>query len=159
MRRILNTTILSFTYCIANEINSLVMGLLWTCSVCLHLVCFQVNPTLLPPCEHYFRSQGFDFKLSNGRVVLVRRTHHIGHGRRLVQNGIPLDPGHALQIIPRQSSVDQSGTWNSLGFVRVMEGAGLIFTVDNVPSSLEYRLVIHYEPQVTKTFRCFCFES
>lgn len=48
-------------------------------------MCFQVNPALLPPCEHYFRSQGFDFKLSNGRVVLVRRTRHISRGRRQVK--------------------------------------------------------------------------
>ncbi|XP_017281846.1 laminin subunit beta-4 [Kryptolebias marmoratus] len=106
-----------------------------------------VNPALLPPCEQYFRSQGFDFKLSNGKVVLVRKTRHTSRRRRRLKNGIPLEPGHTLQIIPRQRSADQSGTWTGLGFVRVMEGAGLIFTVDNLPSSMEYQLVIHYEPQ------------
>lgn len=66
----------------------------------------------------------------------------------LQQNSIPLDPGHALQIVPRQRTVDQPITWTGLGLVRVLEGGGLRFTVDNLPSSLDYQLVIRYEPKV-----------
>lgn len=66
----------------------------------------------------------------------------------LQQNTIPLDPGNALQIIPRQRTADQPITWTGLGFVRVLEGAGLRFTVDNLPSSMDYQLAIRYEPEV-----------
>ncbi|CAJ1055766.1 laminin subunit beta-4 [Xyrichtys novacula] len=57
------------------------------------------------------------------------------------------DPGHTLQIIPRQRSAGHPVTWTGLGLVRVLEGAGLRFTVDNLPSSMEYQLVIRYEPE------------
>lgn len=66
----------------------------------------------------------------------------------LQQSSIPLDPGHALQIIPRQRTADQPITWTGLGLVRVLEGAGLRFTVDNLPSSMDYQLAIRYEPEV-----------
>lgn len=66
----------------------------------------------------------------------------------LQQNTIPLDPGNALQIIPRQRTADQPITWTGLGLVRVLEGAGLRFTVDNLPSSMDYQLAIRYEPEV-----------
>ncbi|XP_039988567.1 laminin subunit beta-4 [Xiphias gladius] len=105
------------------------------------------NPVVLPQCEQYFREQGFDFKLTNGRVVLVRRTRRLTRRRRQGQTSIPLDPGHALQIIPRQRTPDQPITWTGLGLVRVLEGAGLRFTVDNLPSSMDYQLVIRYEPE------------
>ncbi|XP_041851951.1 laminin subunit beta-4 isoform X2 [Melanotaenia boesemani] len=105
-----------------------------------------LKPGALPPCEQYFRQQGFDFKVSNGRVVVVRRTRRLARCRRQgQQNIIPLDPAHALQIVPHQRTTDQTLTSTGLGFIRVMEGAGLRFTVDNLPSSMEYQLVVHYK--------------
>uniref|UniRef100_A0A1A8RJK3 Laminin, beta 4 n=2 Tax=Nothobranchius rachovii TaxID=451742 RepID=A0A1A8RJK3_9TELE len=103
-----------------------------------------VNPAL-PPCEQYFKDQGFNFKISNGKVTLVRRTH-VNRLRRQ-HNMIPLEPGNALQIIPRQRLANKPEKWTGLGFVRVVDGAGLVFTVDNLPASMEYQLVIHYEPE------------
>ena len=61
---------------------------------------------------------------------------------------IPLEPGSALQIVPRRRTADEPVTWTGPGFVRVLDGAGLRFTVDNLPSSLDYHLVIRYEPEV-----------
>ncbi|XP_047189486.1 laminin subunit beta-4 isoform X2 [Scophthalmus maximus] len=107
-----------------------------------------LNAVLLPQCEQYYREQGFDFKFNNGQVVLVRRTRRLARRRRREQlTGIPLDPGHALQIIPRQRTHDRPITWTGLGLVRVLEGAGLRFTVDNLPSSSDYQLVIRYETE------------
>uniref|UniRef100_A0A3Q3JWY3 Laminin, beta 4 n=1 Tax=Monopterus albus TaxID=43700 RepID=A0A3Q3JWY3_MONAL len=111
-------------------------------------VYFQVNAVVLPKCEQYFREQGYDFKISNGRVVLVRRT-------RRLHTSIPLDPGHALQIIPRQRIAHQPVTWSGLGLVRVLEGAGLRFTVDNLPSSMDFHVVLRYEMEVRRTFGWF----
>ncbi|XP_062418892.1 laminin subunit beta-4 isoform X2 [Pungitius pungitius] len=107
-----------------------------------------VDPVVVPQCKKYYREQGYDFNYTNGRVILVRRTRRFAiHRRRRQQNSLPLDPGHALQIIPRQRNDYQSLTWTGLGLVRVLDGAGLRFTVDNLPSSLDYQLVIHYEPE------------
>ncbi|XP_029289830.1 laminin subunit beta-4 [Cottoperca gobio] len=104
-----------------------------------------LNPVVLPRCEKYFREQGYNLKFTNGRVVLVRRTRHLARQKR--QQNLPLETGYALQIIPRQRTVGQLITWTGLGLVRVLEGAGLRFTVDNLPSSMDYQLVIRYEPE------------
>ncbi|KAM3872975.1 laminin subunit beta-4 [Diretmus argenteus] len=106
-----------------------------------------LNPSVLPKCEQYFREQGYDFKFSNGRLVLVMRTPRQARKRRQVEKAIPLDPGSALQIIPRQRMADQPITWTGPGFVRALNGAGLRFTVDNLPTSLDYQLVIRYESE------------
>ncbi|XP_055078728.1 laminin subunit beta-4 [Periophthalmus magnuspinnatus] len=104
------------------------------------------NPIILPECEQYYREQGYDFKISNGRVVLVRRTKR--NSRRRRQYGtIPLEPGNALQIIPRERASGRPITWTGLGLVRILTGAGLRFTVDNLPLSMDYQLVIRYEPE------------
>uniref|UniRef100_A0A8C6S5C5 Laminin subunit beta 4 n=1 Tax=Neogobius melanostomus TaxID=47308 RepID=A0A8C6S5C5_9GOBI len=65
---------------------------------------------------------------------------------------IPLEPGFPLQIIPRERNVGLPITWTGLGLVRVLTGAGLRFTVENLPLSMDYQLVIRYEPEVNKPF-------
>ncbi|XP_058502469.1 laminin subunit beta-4 isoform X2 [Solea solea] len=103
---------------------------------------FLVNPQ----CEEYFRNQGFHFKISNGRIVLVQRSHGFVRRRRQ-QSSIPSDTDHTVQVVARQRPTNQEVTWTGLGLVRVLEGAGLRFTVDNLPSSMDYQLVIRYEPE------------
>ena len=49
----------------------------------------QVNPSALPKCEKYFREQGYDFKYSNGRLVLVRKTKRQARRRRQGEVGGP----------------------------------------------------------------------
>lgn len=53
--------------------------------------------------------------------------------------------------MPRERTPDVPITWTGPGFVRVLDGAGLRFTVDNLPASLDYHLVIRYEPEVRAT--------
>ncbi|XP_039470117.1 laminin subunit beta-4 [Oreochromis aureus] len=110
-----------------------------------------LNPGVLPQCEQYFKEQGFDTKFQNGRVILVRQAQQLAQRqkrrKRLQQTSIPLVPGYTLQIIPRQRAYHQPVTWTGLGLVRVFEGVGLRFTVDNLPSSTDYQLVISYEPE------------
>ncbi|XP_036068153.1 laminin subunit beta-4 isoform X4 [Oryzias melastigma] len=106
------------------------------------------SPKVLPPCEQYFKERGFDFSFSSGQIVLVQRAHQLrSPHKRQLQNIIPLVPGYASQIIPGQKSSDQKVKSTGLGLVRVLEGTGLTFTVDNLPSSMKYHLVIHYEQE------------
>ncbi|MEQ2176032.1 hypothetical protein GOODEAATRI_023995, partial [Goodea atripinnis] len=102
-----------------------------TACVMLQVVGVSVNHGLLPPCEQYFRNQGYDFRFSNGKVILVRKARRLRSRR---------------QILPHQGSPEQSGT--GLGLVRVTDGAGLRFTVDNLPTSMEYQMVIRYESEM-----------
>lgn len=48
---------------------------------------FQLNLGISPNCEQFYRQQGYDFKLSNGRIVLVRRTPRSARRRRQEQVG------------------------------------------------------------------------
>ncbi|XP_055365504.1 laminin subunit beta-4 isoform X2 [Betta splendens] len=107
-----------------------------------------VNTVVLPQCEQYFRDQGFDFKFRNGQVILVRRIQSLRRLRRQrLKTSISLGSGHAVQFVPRQRTSSHLIMWTGLGLVRVLEGAGLRFTVDNLPLSLEFQLVIHYETE------------
>lgn len=68
-----------------------------------------------------------------------------------IQRTIPFEPGSPLQIILRQRVSDRSVTWTGPGFVRVQDGAGLRFTVSNIPATLDYYVVVRYEPEVRQS--------
>lgn len=51
------------------------------------------------------------------------------------------------QVLMREPYSDRDSTWTGLGFMRVFEGSHLEFDVTDVPQSLEYDIVIRYEPQ------------
>lgn len=142
------------------------------------------NPHVtLPVCEHYFRERGYDFKISNGRVVVYKPEKRKRRRRRQgqvklemtdkqtvqvimlqnwiwlsylvvpMQRTIPFEPGSSLQIILRERVSDQSVTWTGPGFVRVQDGEGLRFTVSNIPAALDHYVVIRYEPEVIQSFQ------
>ncbi|MGH0126894.1 UNVERIFIED_CONTAM: hypothetical protein FKN15_034351 [Acipenser sinensis] len=101
-------------------------------------------------CEAYFRQRGYAFKFRNGKFVLTKiAKRSIREKQQAQQNTIPLDPGSPLQIIFRQRSPDRPVTWTGPGFVRVQDGAGLRFTVNNIPAFLDYSIVIRYEPEAS----------
>ncbi|KAJ8381669.1 hypothetical protein SKAU_G00024470 [Synaphobranchus kaupii] len=105
----------------------------------------QITPTLVPDCQQFYNERGYDIKYRDGKFILVKRAKRRARQRR--QSSIPVEPGSALQVIPRQRTGDQPITWTGPGFVRVQDGAGLRFTVNNLPVSLDYALIIRFEPE------------
>ena len=53
------------------------------------------------------------------------------------------------QVVLREPPRDGRGQhWTGLGFMRVFDGSFLEFDIENIETSMEYDLVIKYEPQV-----------
>ncbi|XP_010226574.1 PREDICTED: laminin subunit beta-4 [Tinamus guttatus] len=64
----------------------------------------------------------------------------------------PLGPAQlgqnpAVDVVFRQPSPGRPVTWTGPGFARVSRGAGLRFTINNIPFAMDFDIIIRYEPE------------
>lgn len=52
-------------------------------------------------------------------------------------------------MVEREPPTGRPASWTGTGFARVQEGSWLEFHVSDVPFSMEYDVIIRYEPQVS----------
>ncbi|XP_078110423.1 laminin subunit beta-1 [Sander vitreus] len=55
-----------------------------------------------------------------------------------------------VRPVHREHTTSHMVTWTGPGFARVKDGAGLVFTIDNIPYAMEYDIMIRYEPESTE---------
>uniref|UniRef100_A0AAR2J0A5 Laminin, beta 2-like n=1 Tax=Pygocentrus nattereri TaxID=42514 RepID=A0AAR2J0A5_PYGNA len=67
--------------------------------------------------------------------------------RRIAQQQRP-----DVMTVHRERQPGQMVTWTGPGFARVKDGAGLVFTIDNIAYAMEYDIMIRYEPEVSSGF-------
>ncbi|CAI5785238.1 Laminin subunit beta 4 [Podarcis lilfordi] len=106
-----------------------------------------VQPTALPWCDVYFRQQGYDFKIENGKIVLNRNKKRGIRKAAVGQDSILFGRNPALDVVIRESVPGKPVTWSGPGFTRVQNGAGLRFTVNNIPFLMDFNIIIRYEPE------------
>ncbi|XP_040199485.1 laminin subunit beta-4-like isoform X1 [Rana temporaria] len=106
-----------------------------------------INPTPVPKCQDYFIKQGIDFRFENDRIILKSMPKRSVRRRRQAQEVVPFGTEGVVELVLRQPTPGKPVTWTGPGFARVLHGAGLRFTVNNIPYSMDFLIAIRYEPE------------
>ncbi|XP_016110312.1 laminin subunit beta-2-like isoform X2 [Sinocyclocheilus grahami] len=89
----------------------------------------------------------------NNQLRRNRRHHrrHIAQQQRAALRRIrQLQQTPSVSTVHRERQPGQMVTWTGPGFARVKDGAGLEFTISNIPYAMEYDIMIRYEPESTE---------
>ncbi|KAI2649791.1 Laminin subunit beta-2 [Labeo rohita] len=85
---------------------------------------------------------------------LRKRRHHRRHiaqqQRAALRRIRQLQQTPSVSTVHRERQPGQMVTWTGPGFARVKDGAGLEFTISNIPYAMEYDIIIRYEPESTE---------
>uniref|UniRef100_A0A8C3TGU4 Laminin subunit beta 4 n=1 Tax=Chelydra serpentina TaxID=8475 RepID=A0A8C3TGU4_CHESE len=65
----------------------------------------------------------------------------------------------ALDIVFREPTPGKPITWTGPGFARVLNGAGLRFTISNIPFAMDFDIALRYEPEVFEYFVDVCLSQ
>ncbi|TMS16035.1 Laminin subunit beta-1, partial [Larimichthys crocea] len=57
-----------------------------------------------------------------------------------------------VRTVHREHTPSHMVSWTGPGFARVKDGAGLVFTIDNIPYAMEYDIMIRYEPEPSNRY-------
>uniref|UniRef100_A0A8B9L3V8 Laminin, beta 2-like n=1 Tax=Astyanax mexicanus TaxID=7994 RepID=A0A8B9L3V8_ASTMX len=83
-------------------------------------------------------------------ICIHKRHRHIAQQQRAALRRIrQLQQTVRLNPSIRERQPGQMVTWTGPGFARVKDGAGLVFTIDNIAYAMEYDIMIRYEPEVS----------
>ncbi|KAM9750902.1 laminin subunit beta-1 isoform 1-T2 [Menidia menidia] len=103
----------------------------------------KVRPQASDDCIQHLNNQARRHR-RHGRISSSQQ--HQAALRRIRQ----LQQTPDVAVVRREHSPSHMVTWTGPGFARVKDGAGLVFTIDNIPFAMEYDLMIRYEPESTE---------
>ncbi|XP_048357993.1 laminin subunit beta-4 isoform X2 [Sphaerodactylus townsendi] len=103
--------------------------------------------TALPRCDVYFRQQGYHFAIENGKIILNKSKKQGIRKVSITQDSVLFGRDTVLDIVIRELIPGKTVTWSGPGFVRVLSGTGLSFTINNIPFAMEFNIIIRYEPE------------
>ncbi|KAG9269610.1 laminin subunit beta-1 [Astyanax mexicanus] len=87
----------------------------------------------------------------NNQLKRHKRHRHIAQQQRAALRRIrQLQQTPDVTTVSRERQPGQMVTWTGPGFARVKDGAGLVFTIDNIAYAMEYDIMIRYEPESTE---------
>ncbi|MCJ8741639.1 hypothetical protein PDJAM_G00072970 [Pangasius djambal] len=99
------------------------------------------RPLAISDCTHHL----------NNQLRRHRRHRHVTPQQRAALRRIrQLQQTPDVTIADRERYTDQMVTWTGPGFARVKDGAGLVFTIEDISYAMEYDIMIRYEPESTE---------
>uniref|UniRef100_A0A665WE32 Laminin subunit beta-2-like n=1 Tax=Echeneis naucrates TaxID=173247 RepID=A0A665WE32_ECHNA len=106
----------------------------------------KVRPQAETDCVQHLSSQLRRHRRHRRHGQITNSHQHRAALRRIRQ----LQQTPDVRPVHRKHTPSHMVTWTGPGFARVKDGAGLVFTFDNIPYAMQYDIMIRYEPESTE---------